>query len=183
VLRYPGRLLTDAHRRAFTQNVPHHGGVVVIDLSGSMDLSPDDLHDVLRCAPSALVVGYSHRPGDVGSTPNAWLLAERGSVATRCPTGNVGNGVDGPILEWALQHRQGNEPVVWVTDGQVTDSHDHPDEALTDLCASLVRRHRIRLARNLMDATMALRLNAPMSPTRLSSFGRVGRRLSESPLK
>ena len=34
-------------------------------------------------APDALVVGYSHRPGDAGTTPNAWLLAQRGAVVER----------------------------------------------------------------------------------------------------
>lgn len=180
VLRYPGRLLTDPQRRAFSQRIAHHGGVVVIDQSGSMDLSLEALRDIARSAPSALVIGYSHRPGDLGTTPNAWLLAERGSVATICPTGNVGNGVDGPILQWALVQRRGQEPVVWVTDGQVTDSHDHPDEALTQQCANLVRRHRIRLVRELRDVPRALRFDAPTPPSQLSTFGRVGRRLRES---
>ena len=35
--------------------------------------------------------------------------------------------------------RRVDEPLVWVTDGQVTDSHDHPDESLTADCAELVR--------------------------------------------
>jgi len=180
VLRYPGRLLTDPHRRAFSHKLTRHGGIVVIDLSGSMDLSADALHEVLRVAPSALVVGYSHRPGDVGATPNAWLLAERGSIATICPSGNVGNGVDGPALRWALGRRRDNEPLVWVTDGQVTDSHDHPDEGLTQQCVALIRQHRIRLARDLVEATSALRLDAATPQSRLASFGRVGRRLRES---
>jgi len=180
VLRFPGRLLTDTQRRAFSQKTAHHGGVVVIDQSGSMDLSPDALRTILHSAPSALIVGYSHRPGDLGTTPNAWLLAQRGKVATMCSTGNVGNGVDGPILEWALRHRRANEPVVWVTDGQVTDSHDHPDETLTRQCANLVRRHRIRLVRNLDEVPRALRLGAPIPSSRLPNFGRVGRQLRES---
>jgi hypothetical protein len=180
VLRYPGRLLTDPQRRAFSRGRSQHGGVVVIDQSGSMDLAPDALAGLLRGAPSALVIGYSHRPGDRGVTPNAWLLADRGGVATSVPTGNVGNGVDGPVLEWALRHRRGSEPVVWVTDGQITDSHDHPDAALTHLCAQLVRQHRIRLARDLSEAATALRWNVAMPPSRFVEFGRVGRRLYES---
>ena len=38
------------------------------------------------------------------------------------PPGNVGNGVDGPALRFALSSRRGREPVIWVCDGQVTDS-------------------------------------------------------------
>jgi dihydropteroate synthase len=70
--------------------------------------------------------------------------------------------------------------VVWVTDGQVTDSHDHPDEALAAACASLVRRHGIRLARDLTEAANALRTNRPLTRSRCSEFGRVGRKLLEN---
>jgi len=179
-MRYPGRFLTDEHRRAFAQRARRHGGIVVIDQSGSMDLDGESLRTLLRDAPAALVVGYSHRPGDRGATPNVWLLCDRGTVATTWPSGNVGNGVDGPVLHWAIAQRRANEPVVWVTDGQVTDSHDHPDEALTEECATLVRRHRIRLARDLTEATKTIQSNLSTPRSRLANFGRVGHCLLET---
>lgn len=179
-MRYPGRLLTDDQRRAFAQQVPRHGGVVVVDQSGSMDIDPDALRALVRQAPHALVIGYSHRPGDRGTTPNAWVLCERGRLATRCPSGNVGNGVDGPVLRWAASQRRAGEPFVWVTDGQVTDSHDYPDAELTRLCATLVQRYRIRLVRDLTSAVSVLRTNRPNSPEDWGSFGRVGHILRES---
>lgn len=178
-MRYPGRLLTDDHRRAFAGRRRVHGGVVVIDQSGSMDLEPDELDALVRSTPNALVVGYSHRPGDRGATPNAWLLCDRGSIVTACPSGNVGNGVDGTVLRWALAQRQANEPVVWITDGQVTDSNDHPDGALTLECANLVRRHGIRLVRDLAGASKALRSRGRVTPAHLDAFGRIGHQLRE----
>ena len=179
-MRYPSRLLTDDLQRAFARRTSRHGGVVVIDQSGSMDIDASALTSLLVRAPDALVVGYSHRPGDGGSTPNVWLLAKRGVVAAHCPTGNVGNGVDGPVLEWVLRQRMGSEPVIWVTDGQVTDSHDHPDEHLTGQCALLVRRHGIRLVRELDGAGRALRGGRTTSRSEWSRFGRVGRKLLET---
>jgi hypothetical protein len=179
-LRFPSRLITDDHRRAFSERVVRRGGVVVVDQSGSMDLDEESLRTLLRRTPYALVLGYSHRPGDRGSSPNAWVLCDRGNIATAWPRGNVGNGVDGPVLEWALQRRRANEPFVWVTDGQVTDSHDHPDERLTNECVHLIRRHRIRLARDLVEATALLQTNRPNPQSSLAGFGRVGRTLSES---
>ena len=179
VMRFPGRLLSDEQRRAFAQRARTHGGVVVIDQSGSMDLVSEEVRAVVERSPHALVVGYSHRPGDLGATPNVWLLAERGRVATHCPSGNVGNGVDGPVLRWALSRRRANEPVIWVTDGQVTDSHDHPDDALSVECAQLVRRHRIWLARDLSEAALVLARNRPTPASRWGDFGRVGRKLRE----
>ncbi len=176
VMRYPGRLLTDDLRRAFASKTPSHGGVVVIDQSGSMDISISDLEALLARAPNALVVGYSHRPGDRGDTANAWVLAERGAVSTSCPAGNVGNGVDGPVLRWAISRSRGTEPIVWVTDGQVTDSNDHPSEDLTAECALLVRKHRVSLVRDLNQAGRALGRHRPFVA---SDFGRVGRKLQE----
>ncbi len=174
-LRYPGRLLTDPRRRAFAGAARAGGGVVVIDQSGSMDLAAGDLEALLACAPDAFVVGYSHRPGDLGATPNCWVLADRGAVARAWPGGNVGNGVDGPALEFALSRRRGREPVVWVTDGQVTDSHDHPDPGLARACAGLVRAHGVRLARGLDEIGPALRSGALTGDP--GRFGRLGRAL------
>jgi hypothetical protein len=179
-MRYPGRLLTDDQRRAFAHQVPRHGGVVVVDQSGSMDIDPEALRALVRQAPHALVMGYSHRPGDRGTTANAWVLCERGRLTTRSPSSNVGNGVDGPVLRWAASLRRADEPFVWVTDGQVTDSHDYPDAELTRHCAEPVRRYRIRLVRDLADAVSVLRTNRPNSPAQWSSFGRVGHVLRES---
>ncbi|HUX04618.1 MAG TPA: hypothetical protein VMV53_06900 [Acidimicrobiales bacterium] len=180
VMRYPGRLLSDPQRRAFVERARRFGGVVVIDQSGSMDIDVDELARLMRHAPNALVIGYSHRPGDRGSTPNAWVLAERGGVAAEPRTGNVGNGVDGPVLRWALNQRQDREPVLWVTDGQVTDSHDHPDEALTGECAHLVVGGHVLMVRDLAGATVALRYPRALRQRDVAAFGRVGRRILEN---
>ena len=173
VMRFPGRLLTDPLQRAFARKVVSAGGVIVIDQSGSMDVTTAELQGMLSGAPDALIVGYSHRPGDAGQTPNAWILANEGRVASAPRTGNIGNGVDGPVLRWALRHARRGEPVVWVTDGQVTDSHDHPCHSLSLECASLVQRHRIRLVSRLDEVELALRGHRVPE----GSFGRVGREL------
>jgi hypothetical protein len=173
VLARPSRLLTDERRRAFVRHAGARGGVVVVDQSGSMDIDPNELAALVRDSPACVVVGYSHRPGDTGETPNAWLLASRGAVATCVPASNVGNGVDGPVLEWARSLARRDEPLVWVSDGQVTDSHDHPSANLARQCADLVARHGIRLVRDLAGAKVALR--ATHWRPDYARFGRVGR--------
>ena len=85
------------------------------------------------------------------------------------------DGVDGPVLHWAVRRARGSEPIVWVTDGQVTDSNDHPCHSLSVECAQLVRRHRIRMARDLTEAHLALRGRRFAA----QRFGRVGQALSE----
>lgn len=176
VMRYPSRLLSDECQRAFASRRTCRGGVVVIDQSGSMDIDPSQIDSLLRQSPGALVVGYSHEPGDLAKKANAWILARDGLIATSFPSGHVGNGVDGPILRWALSRAKGREPVVWVTDGQVTDSNDHPNDALSIECAQLVRRYKIRLVRDLAGASTALARHRPLVH---SDFGRVGRKLLE----
>ena len=178
-MRYPSRLLSDERKRAFARRSTFHGGIVIIDQSGSMDIDEASLSMLLRRAPDALVVGYSHRPGDNGLTPNVWIMADRGSVATTIRSGNIGNGVDGAVLAWALRRRRNTEPIVWVTDGQVTDSHDHPDDRLTLQCAELVRRHRIRLVKELGGAGRALSYSRTTSRSQWREFGRLGRKLLE----
>jgi hypothetical protein len=179
VLVRPGRLLTDPRRRAFTRPGRGGGGVVVVDCSGSMELRAEELGAVLAAAPGALVVAYSHRPGDLTGSPNLWVVADRGRRATTWPAGQVGNGVDGPALSFALGRRRAGEAVIWVTDGQVTDSNDHPDPALTDECARLVRRHGVRLVRRLAEVPAALGAGRPLVNGGAGAFGRVGRRLVE----
>ena len=173
VLRYPSRLLTQPEPKAFARKQRSVGGVILIDQSGSMDISTDQLCRLLEAAPDSLILGYSHRPGDLGSTPNAWVLANAAGVVSTPPAGNVGNGVDGPALEWALRLRRPGERLVWVSDGQVTDANDHPCDTLTLSCASLVRQHAIGLVRSLDQVESAFR--GKRFP--LDNFGRVGRAL------
>ena len=153
------------------------GAVVIIDQSGSMDIPVDELEALLKAVPGVTVLGYSHRPGDAVSNPNAWLLADRGCRALRWPLGNVGNGVDGPVLRYALTLRRNRDRVVWVTDGQVTDSNDHPNEGLSGECAELVRRHHIFLVRTLGEVPGCLR-NGGVQSLQLGEFGRIGRKLA-----
>ena len=176
-LRYPGRLFLDPQRRMFARHVRSGGGVVVIDQSGSMDLESADIAELLRIAPQALVIGYSHRPGDLQNLPNAWLLAQNGRIDVDSPKGNVGNGVDGPVLRWAIEQAKGHETLVWITDGQVTDANDHPCMGLTQECADLVRQNRVRLARDVGEARELLRRPSGAHLEDLARFGRLGREL------
>lgn len=175
-LAHPSREWRDPQRRIFERRRMRPGGVVLIDQSGSMDISDGELSELLSAVPGVTVLGYSHRPGDQLELPNAWVLATSTSRVRHVPTGNVGNGVDGPALTWALSMCRSTERLVWVTDGQVTDSNDHPNEALTAHCANLVVRHQIRLVRTLRDAAEALR-SPSLTRTQLSEFGRIGRKL------
>jgi hypothetical protein len=168
----PARLVTDPARRLFRRTSRGSGGIVVVDQSGSMALTSEDLSRLLAAAPGAFVLGYSHAPGSSG-VPNAWVLAQRGRAASSVRSGNVGNGVDGPALRYALGRRRGGEGVVWICDGQVTDSGDHADVALAAECGRLVGRHGIRMVATVDEAIALLgKGRLPVAGTRL--LGRVG---------
>ena len=57
--RYINRIVTDPERRIFSRKTRALGGVVVIDCSGSMRLSEDDLDRLLKASSGATVLCYS----------------------------------------------------------------------------------------------------------------------------
>jgi hypothetical protein len=159
-LVYPERLLTDPDRRVFAQKAKASGGIVLIDVSGSMEITDTDIEQILALSPGALVMAYSHKPKSLG-IPNLWILANRGkrcSAQALKTIGNIGNGVDGPALEYAVKRRIGREPIIWVCDGQVTDSHDKPAPNLTEECAKIVKKNGIIVIPDMESAVKALRI-------------------------
>lgn len=147
------RMLTDPQRRVFDRTLRTNGGVVVIDLSGSMSLSPSQLDAMMEASPGCTIVGYSQGDRD---EPNAWVLARDGRRCETLPGGGRGNGIDGPIMEWAIENAKRNEPIVWVCDGIVTGKHDHAALNLEIECAGLVRRHGIHMVEDVPAGVRAM---------------------------
>jgi len=122
-----GAIMSAVHRlpvdgRIFTRNRAHKGGTVLIDLSGSMSLSLDDLDRIVAAAPAATIATYSGH----STTGTLYIVAKKGRVANAAglrvarSSGN-GNIVDGPALQWLAQQQT---PRLWVSDGYVTGKHD-----------------------------------------------------------
>jgi hypothetical protein len=172
---FPSNAIRDPARRVFAGAAPAPGGIVVIDQSGSMDLTSEHLDELLSISPSLTVIGYSHRPGDFARTPNTWVLARGGRrVATEhLPQGNVGNGVDMPVLEYAARLRRPGEPLIWVCDGQTTDSNDHPFGAVE--VAEFVRRNRVHCVKSVDGLIPELKAGRPVLARMKMAEGRVGR--------
>jgi hypothetical protein len=154
------RILTDPERRIFDRTIKGSGGIVLIDMSGSMHISERELNDLVEAAPGCVVIGYSHQSNSSG-VPNTWILANRGKVCARIPHGNGGNGVDGPALQFALKLRKKGEPFIWVCDGYVTVSDDNmAPKSLQKWCADLVRKHNIHMTESVESGIKALRKTA-----------------------
>ena len=142
--RRMSRLLTDPERRIFDRTVKGAGGVVLMDTSGSMSLSHDEVMEMVLSAPSALVAQYS---GGSNHKPNLYVVANKGKCVRELPSPNGGNGVDAPAIRWAISKRQrSNSPLIWITDGGVTGKGDAWGEDLVMECIALVKQHGIYTA-------------------------------------
>lgn len=136
------RLLSDPERRIFDRSVKGAGGVVVIDTSGSMSLSEQEVSEIVLNAPSALVAMYSG--GAYKPKPNLWVIANKGRMCSKLPRPHGSNEVDGEALRWAVKQRQRtNSPVIWVSDGGVTGKRDAFDGDLVMDCVKLCKQHGI----------------------------------------
>lgn len=143
------RFLTD--RRVFDKTRRSDGGIVLIDVSGSMSLSPDDVKGIVRSAPGCTVACYSSDGRIVDGKANGdnlWVLARDGRMVDDAeierdrPRGNC---VDLPALRWAVAERGNRKrtPIVWVCDGVVTGQHDNSHPVLSRQVARFAQKHGI----------------------------------------
>ena len=147
--KYPQLLhreLTDPYERIFRRKTRALGGIVVIDCSGSMSLSEQDIHRLLKASSGSTVICYSsHLYSYKTGSPNAWVVARNGRMVRQLPDFPGGNGVDAPVLKWAVDnYRRGSRtPVIWVSDGMVTGKRDSHTETLVAETKSVTRRYGI----------------------------------------
>ncbi len=159
------RLLTDPERRIFDRTVHGRGGVVVIDCSGSMSLSVEEIKEILTAAPGATILGYS----DMGDEKeNAWILAHKGKMVSEIPKMGGGNGVDLPALEWGIRARQRpTSPVIFITDGGVCGKNAGFVETLAMQCIKTIMKNNVLTYEHVEDSVEALKmLNRGEKPQR-----------------
>lgn len=131
-LHVDGRIFLDPRKQ--------RGGTVLVDISGSMGLTPEQVYEfVLKC-PGATIAQYS----GTGRRGELVVVAHKGRIA---PKGTIGDGfggniVDGPALEWL--GRQAS-PRVWVSDTQVTGVGDTGSHKLREICLAHAARYQIKI--------------------------------------
>ena len=139
--RYGHRLLVDG--RVFCKTRRQRGGSVLIDGSGSMNITSEDLKRILAHSPGAVVACYS------GNTHDGVLrvLAQDGRQVEEkwigAPAGGA-NVIDKPALDWLSKQAK---PRIWVCDGQVTGVGDRMS-AINTLECEAVCRHRTIVRRD-----------------------------------
>jgi hypothetical protein len=118
-LKAPYRLPLDG--RVFRQYRAAKGGTVLVDISGSMNLTHQDVRQIVAAAPAATVSVYCGS----GTSGQLTVVARKGRVVDShtLAKARIGNGniVDGPALQWLAKQP---EPRLWISDGYVTGKHD-----------------------------------------------------------
>lgn len=137
-LVFPQRLMQDG--RVFARKQQAYGATVLVDGSGSMSLTADQVWQILMAAPGATVAIYSGN----GYSGGLRILAKNGTYVNKewvrgMPFGG-GNIVDYPALKWAAK---GDEPRIWISDGQVTGVNDSFHHGNQVECFELCVRARI----------------------------------------
>ena len=138
------RMLIDPEKRIFDKYVKAQGGVVIIDLSGSMSLSRDEVKEMMLACAGVTVIGYSGYYGRA-EEPNTYILADKGKICAELPKVHGGNACDLPVAEYAVQRKQNPKaPVVWITDGFTYGSAGagYIDELE---CAKFAKKHGFRM--------------------------------------
>jgi len=147
------RLISDPERKVFDRIARKRGGIVIVDGSGSMSLDEEDLKEIVKAASGCLVAVYSFRyePNE----PNIWVVANNGRFVSQDEFPPIGcdNVVDLPALEWGVRQRKDRkDPVIWVSDGQVTGISRHPSDDLEQACARFIAKNKIIQVKNAKGA-------------------------------
>lgn len=160
--RRVNRMLVDPQRRVFDQYARGNGGIVLIDMSGSMKLEQQDILRMLEAAPGCTVIGYGIR--DVGLlNDNLWVLAENGKICDQIPELGLLNGNDAPALRFAARKRRNRDPFIWITDGAIhnggylTEGKAKQSNNLYQECHDLVVKHSIHQVETIDKAVEALK--------------------------
>lgn len=155
---YIDRLVTDPERRIFRRKTRSLGAVVVLDCSGSMGWSEEDIDRLIQECSGATILCYSAgRYDDEG--PNAWVVARRNQRVRRLPNFPGGNGVDGPALMYAIRHLRTSSvnPLIWVSDQRVTGKHDVCSTDLRKETDAIVRKYGVHVTEDLPQTLRLVR--------------------------
>ncbi len=145
--KYVHRACSD--ERIFGYKKKQPGGAVLIDGSGSMRITAEEVRKLVEIAPQAMVAIYSGHSNDGVLR----ILAQDGMMVDEdkiCRPAGGGNTVDGPALEWLAKQKA---PLVWVSDGYVVgDAATGASPILHAQCQAFIRKKRIRQVPSTVDA-------------------------------
>jgi hypothetical protein len=139
LIRSPHRMCSDGRVFGSVRRKADSGSVI-IDTSGSMHLSSDDIDEIMTALPGVTVATYC---SDGDHDGELRIVARKGRRAGKDDLTDRnwgGNGVDGPALRWLAKQPA---PRYWVCDGVVTGIYDNTSPNLRTECDRLTRRYDI----------------------------------------
>lgn len=149
--RYPHRLLTDG--KVFSRKKKSSGGSVLIDDSGSMSWTTEQLVEILEEAPAVNIAAYSGHSG----RGELVILAENGRYADMGLNENHPSGgdnlVDLPALEWLASQPK---PRLWVSDTMITLVSGDAEEGY-EQCIQICKDYDINIVETPKEAGQVFR--------------------------
>jgi hypothetical protein len=147
------RLFLDG--KVFLDPRKQKGGSVLVDISGSMGLTPEQVYEfVLKC-PGATIAQYSgsYDSGDLV------VVAHKGRIAPRhmIGAGLGGNIIDGPAVGWLAKQAR---PRIWVSDTQVTGIGDRGERHLRERTMAFCQKHQVKIVTKFDPQAVSLALHA-----------------------
>jgi hypothetical protein len=142
--KYMNRWCVD--KKVFKQNQRVYGGTILIDASGSMDFSGEDILEIMQQLPAVTIAMYNHK-GFRGASGTLRIIGKNGKRVTQEyleEHSGGGNLVDGPALRWLA-----NMPPkrIWVSDMYVFGLGNNNEINLLQECQQIMRQNGItRLA-------------------------------------
>ena len=139
-----GSVVTNVHRWSLDRAIFRRpgrrpGGTILIDTSGSMRLSPEQIDALVRVSRGAALVAMYSGSGDEGELRIIAENGKRARIEDLEPYGS-GNIVDLPALE-----RLGgqSQPRIWISDGNVSGIGDRASKSIRIGCDRARQQHAI----------------------------------------
>lgn len=145
--RYMHRLPVD--QKVFGRRRKHRKfqGTVLIDCSGSMSLTAEEVDEILHRWPAVTIATYSGFAAE-GILRIVAKKGRRAGIQWLGPPAGGSNVIDGPALDW-LNTQKG--PRVWISDGWVTGIGDASAPHLTVDAAKKCARGKIKRIQNVQQ--------------------------------
>lgn len=134
--------------KIFSKKKAVFGCTILMDLSGSMSLSRQDVYHVIEKAPHAKIMTYSAN----GESGTLRIIADKGKRVYDDDMGARDGGmnvIDFPALQYLSQQRA---PRIWISDGHVTGIYDRSTPAMSLQCKEFALSHGIKRVPNIKKA-------------------------------
>jgi hypothetical protein len=127
------------------------GAVIIVDRSGSMSMTDEQMASILAVAPQSSIAQYheldSYTKGQTKQRAMICVLAKNGRFVKSAATHDAGssNGADLEGLQWAVSEARtftADVPIIWVSDGKVNTGALGSYELIA-ACDREMRKHRI----------------------------------------